>query len=223
MTPEGVVHRSGWLLIAGGVCFALFLLIHPYGHVAGPHAADDWKWVPAHSFHFLGALFTLFGLVGLYLDQWAGAGKLGFVGFVLAFIGTAMFAGTGMITAFVWPVIADYAPGFVEEGGPMWEDPLTSGATLATYVFLILGYVVLGVALLRARSLPAPACWVTVVGVVLFSVPVEPVGPIPWSVRFSGAIVFGAGLAWLGWALTQRQGRLDPALDAILRPDTAGP
>lgn len=201
MSQTQALRACGGLLIVGGICLALFLIVHPYGEVAGAHVAHQRRWIPAHSFHFLGALFTLFGLIGLYLYQFERSGKLGLAGFILAFIGTAMFVGTGMITAFVWPVIAEHDPGFVAEDGPMFKDALTSGATLLTYVFLGIGYIVFAIAMLRARTMPPPACWLLMVGVVLFSVPVEPVGPVPWFVRFSGAVVFGAALAWLGVAL----------------------
>src|SRR5215204_6499984 len=144
MSPTQVIRWSGAMLVLGGICLALFLLVHPYGEVAGAHVAHEDAWIPAHSFHFFGALFTLFGLVGLYAKRWEALGRAGFVAFVLAFIGTAMFVGTGMITATLWPAIADDYPEFVSEDGGMFEDTLTAGATTATYVFLSLGYVLLG-------------------------------------------------------------------------------
>ena len=214
MTPAQMVRWSGILLIAGGVCFALFLLVHPYNDVAGAHAAHNRAWIPAHSFHFFGALFTLFGLIGLYFRHFESTGRLGVIGFVLAFIGTAMFVGTGMITATTWPVIADAHPTFVDEDGPMFKDPLTLGATLTTYIFLAAGYAVFGLALWRGKAAPAAACVVLVAGVLLFSVPVEPVGPVPWFVRMGGAVIFGAGLAWLGYRLWagERAPAIAPAL-----------
>jgi hypothetical protein len=199
MSPVQMLRWSGLSFALGGVCFMLFLVVHPYGEVAGEHVAHNDAWIPAHSFHFFGAMFALFGLVGLYVRHWEPLGKLGFVAFVLAFIGTAMFVGTGMITATLWPAIAEDYPPFVAEDGGMFEDPLTAGATTATYVFLSLGYVLLGVVLWRKRLAPLFACIILAVGILLFSAPVDPVGPAPWIARYAGAVTFGAALAWIGY------------------------
>ncbi|MEO8538655.1 MAG: hypothetical protein ABI577_02865 [bacterium] len=207
MSPAQMIRWSGLALALGGICFMLFLIVHPYGEVAGAHVAHNSAWKPAHSFHFFGAMFTLFGLVGLYAWRWEPLGKLGFAAFVLAFIGTAMFVGTGMITAALWPAIAKDYPPFVAKDGGMFEDPLVAGTTTATYVFLSLGYVLLGAVLWRKQLAPVGACALLMVGILMFSAPVDPVGPAPWIARYLGAIVFGAALAWLGYL----QWRSNPA------------
>ena len=198
MAPATLIRWSGLSLMAGGVCYALFLMLHPYGEVAGAHVAHDNLWIPAHALHFFGAVFTLFGLVGLYAKYWNPLGRLGFAAWVLACIGTAMFVGTGMITAALWPAIAEDYPPFVEAEGGMFEDPLTAGITTATYVFMCIGFIPLAVVMWRKRLLPLPAALLMAAGIVLFSAPVDPVGPAPWVARFSGAIIFGASLAWTG-------------------------
>lgn len=194
-----MLRWSGLSFALGGVCFMLFLIVHPYGEVAGEHVAHNNAWIPAHSFHFFGALFALFGLVGVYVRHWDPLGRPGFVAFVMAFIGTAMFVGTGMITATLWPAIAEDYPPFVAENGGMFEDPLTAAATTATYVFLSLGYGLLGAVMLRKHLIPWPAAVLLVAGILLFSAPVDPVGPAPWFARYAGAVTFGAALAWIGY------------------------
>jgi hypothetical protein len=189
------------MLILGGISFALFMLLHPYGQLAGAQAAQQPTWIPAHTFHFLGALCTLFGLVGLYSLLAESAGRIGQWGFVLALIGMAMFTGTGMITAYLWPVIADYAPEFVAADGPMFNVPLAARTIEATYLFMVVGFGLLGLAIARSGKLPQQAGWLLIVGIVLFSVPVEPFGPFPWIVRVVGGLTFGAALAWIGLLL----------------------
>ena len=213
MAPATLIRWSGLSLVAGGACYALFLLLHPYGEVAGAHVAHDSLWIPAHSMHFLGAVFTLFGLLGLYAKWWGKLGRVGFAAWVLSFIGTAMFVGTGMITAALWPAIAEDYPEFVEAEGGMFEDPLTAGITTATYVFMCLGFIPLAFVLWRQRVLPWPTATLMVVGILLFSAPVDPVGPAPWIARFSGAIIFGAALAWTG-LIAWRDSELPGAEDA---------
>ena len=136
---SSLIRWSGLALVLAGVSLAAFMLIHPFGAVAGADVAARFTWIPSHTFHFLGALFALFGLVGLHLRQLQVTGKLGSIGFVIAFIGTAMFVGTGMITAFLWPVIATSAPDFVSAEGPMFKARLAISTTTATYLFLVVG------------------------------------------------------------------------------------
>ncbi|HEX2911626.1 MAG TPA: hypothetical protein VH186_12520 [Chloroflexia bacterium] len=201
MSPQRLVRWSGAALASGGLSFVLFLLLHPYNELAGAHASHMATWVPAHSFHFLGALLTLFGLVGLYIRQLRESGWLGLAGFVVSFCGMTMFAGTGLITAYIWPVIAKADPSFVEPDGPMFKDPLAIGVIDSTYAVMVVGFLLFGVAIYRARIFPRGGAILTMLGVILFSAPVEPVGPAPWIVRIAGACVFGAGLIWLGLAL----------------------
>ena len=127
------------------------------------------------------------------------------MGFLLAFVGTAMFVGTGMITAFVWPVISETNPGFVDAEGPMFEDPLTQFAVQATYAFLIIGFVTLAVATFRAGVFARWSAVLLAVGIVLFGVPVDPVGPVPWFVRIAGGFVFGFALVALGAGVMRRR------------------
>jgi hypothetical protein len=66
---------------------------------------------------------------------------------------------------------------------------------------MVVGYVLLAFALTRARLLSALDAAALGVGILVFSAPVEPVGPVPWIVRVVGGVVFGAGLIRLGMAL----------------------
>src|ERR1044071_3559924 len=76
MAPQTIVRWSGIALILGGVLLALFMIVHPFGEIAGAHAAHSPRWVPAHTLHFLGALATTLGLPGLYARQMRETGRL---------------------------------------------------------------------------------------------------------------------------------------------------
>lgn len=203
-------RRTGLALVASGVSFALFMILHPYDQLAGTHGPHSSAWVPAHAFHFLGALLALFGLLEVR-DRWPVRSGWAKLGFLAAFTGTAMFVGTGMITAFLWPAIAEHAPGFVAADGAMFTDTLASGSITATYAFLVVGYIALAVALNRSGAISTPDAALLVVGVLMFSAPVDPLGPAPWFIRVAGGIVFGAGLARLGWSLRGRDEVASPA------------
>ncbi len=188
-------------LVLSGVAFALFMLLHPYDQLAGVHGPDSATWIPSHTFHFVGALLALFGLLEVRERWLAHASTVTKLAFGAAFIGTAMFVGTGMITAFLWPAIADHAASFVAEDGPMFTDTLAAGAITVTYIFLAVGYVALAVALRRSHFISLVDTVLIVAGVLLFSAPVAPLGPAPWFLRVAGGIVFGAGLTRLGLVL----------------------
>lgn len=216
--PEGRAHRySGAALVLSGVAFASFTLLHPYDELAGTHGPHRGTWIPSHSFHFLGALLALFGLLEVR-DRWlSDASWKGKLAFSAAFIGTAMFVGTGMITAFLWPVIAEHAPSFVASDGPMFTDVLASGAITATYILLVVGYASLTIVLRRSEVISITDTLLLIAGVLLFSAPVEPLGPAPWILRVAGGVVFGAGLARLGLVLRSSRHAVKPGL----RPATA--
>ncbi len=111
-----------------------------------------------------------------------------------------MFVGTGMITAFIWPMLAERAPGVVEISGAMFAPPALTALKL-TAIFVPLGYILFGLATLCARILPRWGTVLLIVGAVLGMIPPEPLGPMPWFGLVLGAVLFGAGSIWLGYAL----------------------
>jgi hypothetical protein len=187
--------------VAGGVSLGLFVLVlYPVGGFFGAEHARHPAWIPAHTLHFIGALLTLVGLIGLYAYTANNLGRLGTIGLVLAVCGTAQFVGTGMLTAFVWPVLASAAPDTIAPGGALFTSPANT-LFYTTVLTLIPGYVVLAVALARARILTRAAAVLLAIGVVLAITPPEPVGPVPWLGLVIGGVLFAAGEVWLGYRL----------------------
>ncbi|MGI9147211.1 MAG: hypothetical protein ACR2IK_11755 [Chloroflexota bacterium] len=215
MSTVSLVRLSGLALMAGGVCIATFVVVlYPVSGFFGAEHVQHPAWVPAHSLHFIGALLSLFGLIGLYLRHREHLGTLGFAGFVLAFAGTAQFVGTGMLTAFVWPVLAAAAPATMAANGAAFAAP-ASLLFYFTALSLIPGYLVLSIALCRTAVLPRGASVLLAVGVVLAITPPEPVGPIPWLALVLGGILFGAGEIWLGFALVSDAGQARTSMVAV--------
>jgi len=200
MSERILVRWSGACVALGGLSIAAYMLIHPWAERTGAVATTT-QWVVSHGFHFVGALLLLLGLTGLYLRQRERTGWAGLVGFLLAFVGTALFVGTGLSSAFLWPAIAFEAPTFVASGGGMFTHPLALGPILAARVFLVLGFVWLGVVSFRAGVLPRWGSILVIVGVVATNLPTEPVGPVPWVVSVLGGIVLSLGLVGWGWFL----------------------
>jgi hypothetical protein len=195
-----LVRWSGVASVVGGISLAGFVLEHPWNRFVGAEVASTAAWRIAHTLHFVGAALMLIALIGLYVHQRHKVGALGLVGFVGAFLGTAMFVGTGMITAFVFPMVAVQAPAALNAEGAMFSPPALMAFSL-TAVTVTLGYVLFGIAMLRANTLPRAATALFVVGAVVGMVPPEPLGVMPWAGLVLGGVMYGAGAAWLGYRL----------------------
>jgi hypothetical protein len=191
------VRWSGLAAVVGGLGIALFVLLHPWDRFVGAEVARSGQWRLAHTLHFVGAAFALLGLPGLYAHQRARLGPLGAAGFVVAGLGTAMFVGTGMLTAFVWPMVAHQAPAAVELGGAMFEPPALHALWL-TGLVVIVGYLMFGAATLRAGVFPRAGTVALTAGAVLGMLPPRPLGALPWAGLVLGGVLFGGGLIWLG-------------------------
>jgi hypothetical protein len=195
-----LVRWSGVANVLGGACLAAFVLAHPWDRFVGAAVARTPEWRIAHTLHFAGAALVLLGLTGLYARERERLGALGLVGFVGAFLGTAMFVGTGMITAFVWPMVAERAPAAVASDGAMFSPPALLAFSLTAFTVSI-GYVLFGIALLRSGRVPRPATALLVVGALMGMVPPQPLGAMPWAGLVLGGVLYGAGSGWLGYVV----------------------
>ncbi len=92
----------------------------------------------AHSLHLLGAVLVLLGLPGLYVSGLRRTGRLGLAGYLVAFVGTVLHAGSGMFTAYVVPL----APALADPSGPAQGSPFVAVFLLLTLA-MIAGFVLL--------------------------------------------------------------------------------
>jgi hypothetical protein len=194
MSATNLIRWSGLALIVGGSGVAGFLLaLIPIGGFSAAPAQSPGLYFLAHGLHTIGAALAALGLVGLYARQSERAGWLGLVGFVLAFVGTTLFTGLGMISEFIMPQIFAQAPTLVAPGGPLATN--SSLIIPLTFVIFLLGYVLLGIATMRAGVLPRGSGLLLIVAALLFAL------PWPWPVSVAGALVYAAGMAWIGVTL----------------------
>ena len=114
----------------------------------------------------LAMLALALAAVGLYLAQRSQAGSFGAVAFTVALAGTMLGAGAQWTYVFVVPHFAGVAPALINEGsGPVLVGFVTSYAVLA------IGWVLLGIATLRARLVPRPAAIAVIVGAAIAFLP----------------------------------------------------
>ena len=202
MSTSRLIRWSGLSLLLGGTCIAAFVLVHPQGEFTANVMASGIAEL-AHTFHFVGATLAVFGLVGLLLRQMEHGGRLGLIGVLLAFFGTIWFAGLGLMSFAALPFIARHDPALLAPSGAYWNDP-PNPVFLLGLVFFALGYVVLGIAILRGVGLPRWSGLLLIVGAVLSSPP--PVVVPTVLILTAGGVLLGVGLAWLGYALWSEKG-----------------
>jgi hypothetical protein len=183
MSSSDLIRWSGLAAMVAGALWAvgaLFDLIYfspePFSEVA-----QTSSFLFQQVLYLLGAPLLLIGLVGLYARQSQAAGALGLVGFLLAFAGTLLGAGLAWAGMFMVPALATEAPDFLDAGPP---------GLFLTFTGLGVGWLVFGIATLRARLYPRRAAILVIVGAVIFAL------PLPFT-----AIVLAGAVAWLGFHL----------------------
>lgn len=188
MSSSGLIRWCGLAALAGGVMFTLgdLLGITLGGDFA--EAATSGTFVVQQLLFLFGTVLVLFGLFGLYVSQSEAAGTSGLVGFLLAFLGTALLSGLSWTQAFVVPFLAAESPALLE------TEPVGSVLSFITFA---LGWLVFGVATLRARVYPRAAAILLIIGAVL---------PFVGFILPASAFVFGIAVAWLGFILFSGSG-----------------
>jgi hypothetical protein len=182
MTAAGVVNAVFWLLVI------------PIGTFVGAEASLNPLWGPSQLLHILAAMFALFGLLGLYFRQEDKGGWLGLLGLMLALFGTGFYLADAVLALIVFPIAAVNAPAIIAADGALSMSP----AYIVFAVVFMVGYVLLGIALMRTSSLPHAASLLLIVGAILANLPP---GAVPMLVLIAGGMLWGIGAAWLGYVV----------------------
>jgi len=196
MISAKLIRWSGPITILSGLLYALGALLHPVGE--NLTAVNHSNWIPSHLIYWASVNLLFFGLVGLYARQAKATGWLGLLGFVLAFIGTALVGSILLYVSTVLPLIASEAQGIFEKAA---ETPV-----FLLPVFILgfgLGWILLGLAIMRADLLPRWSGLLLIIGVALFiaseTMPFETT--LAHLLVTIGDILFAFGLMWIGYAL----------------------
>ena len=189
MSPLNLVRCSGLALMLAGVLLVLADLLSPT-HLMFPIAFQSFSeptigtstslyYDLQSKINLLAAVLLLGGLVGLYAHQAEDTGLLGLVGFLVAFLGTALLVGFLWSNVFVVSTLVVEAPTLLGGGPP--------AAFYPSLVAFASGWGILGIATLRSGRYPRTASLLLIIGAVtnLF--------PLP----FTG-VVFALAIAWMG-------------------------
>ena len=199
------VRLSGVALILGGILLAVHLFTHPAGELA--KYASEPTWVPSHAIGAAAYLLIPLGLMGLYARQADRMGWLGLIALVLTFVGATLSAGASLFLSVV------IVP-FLATRGLDWLDP-PSGALYVSTAFqiavgisgaaVLIGMLLLAVATLRARVIPALGAWLVIGTVPLAVVAIALIFFIGTSqqgvIQAAVGAILGLGVAAWGWAL----------------------
>ncbi len=195
MSPSKLIRWGGMTSILSGLLLILFAVFHPAREVT--LAQDGLSWGLEHQLGIVSMVLMLFGLIGLYARQIERSSTLGFIGFVTAFAGVALYMGGMFLDAYFFPLLAVQAPSIVTDVLTGNVSGLPAVGLGLSVVLFVVGFMVFGLATIRAGVLPRAAGVLLIVGAPLFG----PGSLLPKLVQTGGAVVFGLGLIWLGYAV----------------------
>ena len=164
----------------------------------------DSAWPLLSVMAFVLAALMPFVMLAIYACQIEETGVLGLSGLALALIGLLAYLGFQFDMAFVWPVLAVRAPELIDFGGPMFRDPRFAFVHVWMGPVHIVGMLLFGIALVRARVFPRTASLLFMVGAILSSGVLFP----PFVIRAVGGVVGAPALVWMGlilWRGTERE------------------
>jgi hypothetical protein len=198
-----LLRWSGLALVAGGLLLVVAAALHPSRETAATILEAEVRLVAAHVLFTLSYLLVLVGLPGLYGAESVRMGRLGLVGFLLAFLGTMLIAVSGNF-GFLAPVLAAESPNAIDAINRYPPEAALNGVAFGGFV---VGFVLFGLAMARTATLPRASGMLVAVGA-----PAQPVGfalayfvsPALWTVAVLGSVALGAGLAWPGYRMWQQ-------------------
>jgi hypothetical protein len=207
-----LVRLCGLALVASSVLFLISII----GTLTVPRAGISTDPDASHVLYNLTSLvdvpmaaLEILGLVGLYARRPQAMGILGLVAFLIAFFGGMLQAGSSWYARFVeWYLPFDLWLVLVPESPGPYALPYAVGSALTFPVYL-LGWMLIGVAFLRARLYPRPASVLLIVvslASMVLSVRYSLVGIpdvdsiLPY-MEIAMGVLQNALLAWLGFAL----------------------
>lgn len=160
MNLSKLTRVSGWILAIGGlllICAEVVYILYPGGETRAITPQGQL----AAALFFGGAVLLTVGLPGVYLRQADRAGRFGVVAFLTALAGAALMIASDWNELFAGPALM-LIPNFDKEFPPT----MIAGFML-NYGAYTLGWLLYGVATLRARVLPRALAVLLIAGILL--------------------------------------------------------
>ena len=201
ITTTGLTRAAGLSAAAAGLIFIAVQINHPTMDVASVATTE---WVVRNSAKVAMAALALVGVTGLYLRQVRHVGVLGLVGYLLFGAGYLLMFSTEIISAYVLPGLVTIAPGYVNDivvaaagGAPAGDIGAMSTVLAVTGIGYMVGGLVFGIALFRARIVARWAAALLAVG----TIATASLAVLPESFNRPMAVPVGIALVGLGVSL----------------------
>ena len=205
MSYSNLIRLGGLAAILGA---ALFIIADLIDLLTVDFDASPREFFTSFGFHLTSALLlvggplVLLGLVGLYAHRPEAMGVLGLIAFLVAFFGGVLAQGAIWSESFISPAIASEAPELLETEPP----GVVIFGGLLSFGLVNLGWILFGVAVLRARIYPRLAALLLIAGAVVALLLNLLSGGGPPSVLLyvvgtASDILFFGAIAWMGLVL----------------------
>ena len=188
------VRMGAWAAMVGGVALVVSMLLAwlvvPYERLGQTDAYLTSSYSVSSGLRLLGMVLLVWGLIGIYGPQSRAAGSFGLWTFVFVFLGTALAVGNVWAEVFVYPTLAQIAPGMLSGAGFGTEAAMYIAVGInLSYPLFFLGLILFAAATFWAGVYPR---WIALLLVI--SVPVtmfldptagtfqESIGPALWGI-----------------------------------------
>jgi len=207
VTPSGLTRAAGASAALAGLIYIVIQFIHPRDVIT---SITTPMWLVVHLLSMSMAVLALIGLAGLYLSQVRRLGVLGLIGYLMFSLFFILQSAFNFAEALIAPLLTDAAPQFATDFVGLFGryasttdlGPLALVVPVGSALYIV-GALVFGIALLRARVLSRGAGILLIVAAVLTPV----AGLLPHAVERMAAIPMGLALIWLGYSLWSTQHR----------------
>jgi hypothetical protein len=206
VTTAGLTRAAGLSAAAAGLIFIAVQINHPPMDVASVATTE---WVVRNSAKVAMGALALVGIAGMYLRQVRQVGVLGLIGYLLFSAGYLLMFATEVVSAYVLPGLVNVAPGYVNDivvaaagGTPVGDIGAVQTVLAVTGVGYMVGGLIFGIALFRARILARWASALLSVG----TIATVSLAFLPESFNRPMAVPVGIALIGLGLSLVRNPG-----------------
>jgi hypothetical protein len=201
ITTTGLTKAAG---VSAGVAGLIFIAVQVNHPAMTVDSVATTEWVVRNSAKVAMAALALVGITGIYLRQFRQVGVVGLVGYLLLGAGYLLMFATEVISAYVLPGLVHIAPGYVNDlvvaaagGSPSGDIGAMKTVLAVTGIGYMLGGLVFGVAMFRARILARTASALLAVG----TIATVSLAFLPESFNRPMAVPVGVALVGLGVSL----------------------
>lgn len=201
ITTSSLTKAAGAAAAVAGSIFIAVQINHP---PTESFTTETTEWVVRSCAKIVMSALALAGITGMYLRQHRQAGVLGLIGYLLFAAGYLAIFSVEVIAATILPALVDTNPGFVNDvvaaaagGSPDGDIGSVQALFNANGIGYILGGLLFGIAMFRARVLARWAAALLAIG----TVGTAALAVLPESFNRPFAVPVGVALIGLGLSL----------------------